>query len=138
MGITRGSSRLPVCDPAVPPSACLSQRSTPYHLEDSNAPSPGDIPIIPSLVLIIRTFCVSPCPSNTDSFQPLCCSNQETPQKAPSQHQLTFRPQAPLEQGSANIWKGPDWKYFLLQGPGCLCCNDSTLLCSIKAAWDNR
>ena len=137
--ITRGRSRLPVYDPAVPPSACLSQCSIPYHLEDANVPSlGGGIPITPSPVLIIRTCCMSPHPSNTDSTQPLCCANQETPPKAPSQHQLTFRSQAPLEQGSANIWKGPDWKYFLLQGPGCLCGNDSTLLCSIKAAWDKR
>lgn len=107
-------------------------------LKTRMSPPWGGIPITPSPVLIIRTFCTSPHPSNTDSIQPLCCANQETPPKAPSQHQLTFRSQAPLEQGSANIWKGPDWKYFLLQGPGCLCGNDSTLLCSIKAAWDKR
>ena len=44
VGITRGRSRLPVYDPAVPPPACLSQCSIPYHLEDMNVPSLGGYP----------------------------------------------------------------------------------------------
>lgn len=55
------------------------------------SPPPRGILIVPSPVLIIRVFCVSSLPSNSNSHPPLCCANQETSQEAPSQHQVTFR-----------------------------------------------
>ena len=78
------------------------------------SPPPGGILIVPSPVLIIRVFCVSSLPSNSQ-FPPtsLLCQPGNIPGN-PESASGNIQVLGSLEQGSANICKGPDRKYFLL------------------------